>query len=330
MESSKAATANSNGEHCIIQRPSSESLSSNPSKINDHKMIITIPDGAEQLPFQIAGHCFGKSKHKWGILKHSQSGDILKPIFDKRSHREQLFYENIINDDDNDKDNGCLKILQKLVPHYNGLFHDDHMNIDYIRLEDITAHMINISLLDVKIGYITYDPEASEEKRRAEMSKYKYAKDLGFRILGMRYFDSTTNEFVDKNREYGLQITPDNASSAFLLFAQNDPNILQQFDNQLSEIEHWFTKHNIRRWKFLSSSILFACGEKTINTNINNDDGHNNNKRKTIVKMIDFAHVFPNDDQELDENYLFGLGKLRFHITDAIKICEQQQQQQSK
>ena len=88
--------------------------------------------------------------------------------------------------DDNDKDNGCLKILQKLVPHYNGLFHDDHMNIDYIRLEDITAHMMNISLLDVKIGYITYDPEASEEKRRAEMSKYKYAKDLGFRILGMR------------------------------------------------------------------------------------------------------------------------------------------------
>lgn len=134
--------------------------------------------------------------------------------------------------------------------------------------------------------------------------------------------------FLNINQEFRflIRIFSIFSSIAFLLFAQNDPNILQQFDNQLFEIEHWFTKHNIRRWKFLSSSILFACGEKTINTNIN-VDGHNNNKRKTIVKMIDFAHVFPNDDQELDENYLFGLGKLRFHITDAIKICEQQQQQ---
>nr|XP_027205569.1 inositol polyphosphate multikinase-like [Dermatophagoides pteronyssinus] len=320
MESSTKSNGDSNCPS--IQRPSSTSESSTTKIVNnnDHK-LITIPDGAEQLQFQIAGHCFGKSKHKWGILKHSKSGDILKPVFDKRSRREQSFYEIIFNNNSNSNNdnNDCLTQLRKLVPHYNGLFHDDQMNIDYIRLEDITAKMINISLLDVKIGYITYDPEASDEKRRAEMNKYKYSKDLGFRILGMRYFDRLTNEFVDKNREYGLQITKDNASDALLLFAQNDPNVLRQFDNDLCEIENWFIKFNVRRWKFLSSSILFAYGMKTINNN-DNDNDNDNDKRMTIVKMIDFAHVFPNDDQELDENYLFGLGKLQFYI----KSIEQQ------
>ncbi|OTF79014.1 inositol polyphosphate multikinase-like protein [Euroglyphus maynei] len=186
----------------------------------DQKMI-TIPDGAEQLPFQIAGHCFGKSKHKYGILKHCQSGDILKPVFDKRSRREQSFYETIFSNNGNTDDDCCLATLQKLVPHYNGLFHDPKMNIDYIRIEDITARMKNISLIDVKIGYITYDPEATEEKRLAEMNKYKHSKDLGFRILGMRYFDRKTNEFVDKNREYGLQITPDNAHEGMFFFNES-------------------------------------------------------------------------------------------------------------
>lgn len=154
-------------------------------KSNDSKMMeLIIPNGAERFSNQIAGHKFGFSKHKFGILKHKESGDILKPIFDNRCKRERLFYETIFNEQNNN--DICIRTLRNFVPHYNGIFHDDQMDIDYIRLEDVTANMFNVSILDIKIGSITYDPEATEEKRRSEMNKFKYAKELGFRILGMR------------------------------------------------------------------------------------------------------------------------------------------------
>lgn len=35
-----------------------------------------------------------------------------------------------------------------------------------------------------------------------------------------------------------------------------------------------------------------------------------NNKEWAFVKMIDFAHVFPSDDDTLDTNYLFGVEHL--------------------
>lgn len=44
--------------------------------------------------------------------------------------------------------------------------------------------------------------------------------------------------------------------------------------------------------------------------------GGYNNKEYAFVKMIDFAHVFPSEDDTLDTNYLFGVESL-------VKIFEQ-------
>ena len=44
----------------------------------------------------------------------------------------------------------------------------------------------NPSILDVKIGRVSYDPEADEKKRSAEMAKYPPLAKLGFQLLGMR------------------------------------------------------------------------------------------------------------------------------------------------
>ena len=182
-------------------------------KLNDNKVKIgnksdyhpqqpAIPSGAELLDHQIAGHRFELSKHKLGLLRHIGSGDILKPIYDRRSEREFQFYEMIFNEIDKTEETNpilqvkqdktkqqyehCLRLFRNFVPRYNGLFNDPVMNVRYIRLADLTAQFHNASVLDMKMGQVTYDPEASETKKQSELGKYRYAMELGFRILGMR------------------------------------------------------------------------------------------------------------------------------------------------
>lgn len=175
---SKMSTSSSTSKTVIMPDPDID------RKLTSHQLELSIPEGAELMEHQVAGHRFGLSKHKLGLLRHSSSRDILKPICDKRSERECRFYELIFHGDD--ETDRCVQALRSLVPKYNGLFHDARMNVNYIRLTDLTVTLKNASVLDMKMGRITYDPEASEVKKRSELSKYRYATELGFRILGMR------------------------------------------------------------------------------------------------------------------------------------------------
>ena len=115
---------------------------------------------------------------------------------------------------------------------------------------------------------------------------------------------------------------------------------------------------NIHRWKFISSSLFFVYGElinhqKKNNSQhiydhhhfysqnlINHNDFNDSSSNMIgIIKMIDFAHVFPNnkgkqhqqqqqhrnlptnnnesDDYGIDHNYLYGLDKLDHYIQMA-------------
>lgn len=40
--------------------------------------------------------------------------------------------------------------------------------------------------MDVKIGKRSYDPFASQEKRKEQISKYPLMEEIGFLLLGMR------------------------------------------------------------------------------------------------------------------------------------------------
>lgn len=52
--------------------------------------------------------------------------------------------------------------------------------------------------------------------------------------------------------------------------------------------------------------------------------GYNdNNKEWAFVKMIDFAHVFPADDDSIDKNYLFGIENLVKILEGFLKECDQ-------
>ncbi|UJR13207.1 hypothetical protein I4U23_000229 [Adineta vaga] len=56
-----------------------------------------LPPDTKPLQHQVAGHVFGKSKTKFGILQRCSTGDILKPIVDERGLREEQFYRDVLS-----------------------------------------------------------------------------------------------------------------------------------------------------------------------------------------------------------------------------------------
>ena len=58
--------------------------------------------------------------------------------------------------------------------------------VQYFRLEDITKQFKNPNILDVKVGPITYDPDATPEKIAQEKSKYPPLPLVRFQLIGMR------------------------------------------------------------------------------------------------------------------------------------------------
>lgn len=165
-------------------------MSTNPSASPaTSQSTLSVPPGTQLLHEQVAGHKFGQCKFKFGLLRHTASGDILKPVCDRRSERELQFYKEVFQDNVNDIDR-CLSQLRTFLPCFNGVHHDNQYNMDYLRLGDVLATMVHPSVMDIKIGPKTYDPEASNEKIATEMSKYKHAAVMGFRILGMRVSDN--------------------------------------------------------------------------------------------------------------------------------------------
>lgn len=135
-------------------------------------------------------------------------------------------------------------------------------------------------------------------------------------------------------------MTPDDADDALLLFMQNDPCLLWQFRRQLSLIRSWFTDKNRHKWKFYSSSILFVYSqlEPPSGASSSSPVGHTHGeecKSRALIRMIDFAHVFPNkplsesvggaNDSPTDDNYIFGLNKLDEYFARAEEKLKKKQ-----
>ena len=53
-------------------------------------------------------------------------------------------------------------------------------------MENLATGIENPSVVDFKMGRITYDPDASAEKISRQKMKYPPVENIGFQLLGMR------------------------------------------------------------------------------------------------------------------------------------------------
>lgn len=218
-------------------------------------------DGNKPIPFamQTAGHMEKRGSWFLGLLEHSD-GNILKPVDDsKRGVRELAFYQSLF--DPLCKDDVLLR-LRPLVPRYWGTFSLMHQTqfMKYVKLENLTGRYTLPSVMDIKIGAVTSDPEASPNKVEREREKYKRTKTLGFCIPGMKVYNRRLSEYTMYDKDFGKALTEDTVKDALIQFLGGSDNveiaIVLGFRVHLEQIRDWFLSQ--KQLAFYSSSLLFV------------------------------------------------------------------------
>ncbi|CAL1297500.1 unnamed protein product [Larinioides sclopetarius] len=289
----------------------------------------SLPDGVELFAYQVAGHKHGKGRLGLGILKH-KNGQILKPLFEDngRAEKELSFYENVFQNSSADP---LLEELKHFLPVFHGTknIHISGRDIKYLCIEDASGTFQNPSLLDMKIGRITYEAGASEKKIKEQTEKFLHGEACGIRIVGMKVYDEEKQIHVSQERAFLRTLTPDTIATGLNLFLTKDRFInsllLCGFIHKLSQIDKWFSRQ--RKLLFIGSSILFVY-EGTLaswRTWIKNKDliSHmqNWNDQNTSSK----PENFPNDCSILkpginDTCFLCGLNK--YVCTEVLTNCD--------
>uniref|UniRef100_A0A182QXY6 Kinase n=1 Tax=Anopheles farauti TaxID=69004 RepID=A0A182QXY6_9DIPT len=221
----------------------------------------SLPDGFLPLPSQVAGHAFHKGTDSLGLLKSIDDGSVLKPVAKLLAGaREIRFYEQLQKASGEQKE---LVLLRELIPKYRG-----HQKlpiggelIEFIRLEDLTQGMLEPCIMDVKIGRRSWDPMATDEKRRYEASKYVESREAyGFCIPGFQFYSLQTGRLQRYGKEYGKKLTAVTVRDAVRRFLNADVGLcrqqLIQFLTDLWNIQKWARTQT--SFRLYASSVLLV------------------------------------------------------------------------
>ncbi|XP_078445776.1 inositol polyphosphate multikinase IPK2-like [Wolffia australiana] len=170
---------------------------------------------------------------------------------------------------------------------------------DHLILEDLTVHLINPSIADIKIGSRTWFPHASDEYINKCLKKDRETTSLtiGFRICGVQIQELSGIWRPSKNQVQGFE--KEEVREVLERFFRNgngDGLILEQ----LKELKGWFEEQTI--FHFYSASVLLI-----------RDDGG-----EEMVKIVDFAHVVDGDGV-IDHNFLGGLCSLIRFVAELVE-----------
>ncbi|CAL8075612.1 unnamed protein product [Calicophoron daubneyi] len=205
------------------------------------KKSRSLPENVCVYQNQVGGH--GALGNKHGVLYSKELGIVYKPIqhFPKGFHEVDL-YERVFNSSRGDEK---LSVLRQFMPRYDGLCCDASGKNSYICMEDILADLKRPAICDIKVGRITYTPDATPEKISVEKSKYKWQEEIGFSVTGIKVYDSATGEDVYVDKTHCRTLDPSNIyEHGIRLFLCKDiaraRRLASSFVKSLSELCRWF------------------------------------------------------------------------------------------
>jgi len=266
------------------------------------------PPGCVPLSHQVAGHFHGNKRTKLGLLE-TGNGCILKAVQSPpRGIRELKFYEKIFKSAVDDLNKDEIEI-RKIIPiFYDTVIHND---VYYIKMTDIGFGIIEPSVIDMKMGRTTHDPEADDAKMTRQKLKYPPCENIGFQLMGMRIKERIDGNFKRFDKYFGRSRREEDLIHCLGLFFQlnysdsHQKRAIAEVINKLSEIKDWFTVQTT--YHFFAASILtiYETNLEEIAKNANDEQI----KDLVRVKLVDLTHVFPANGK-MDENFLFGLNNL--------------------
>ena len=231
------------------------------------------------------------------LLQRCSTGDVLKPLLNPpRGPREYQFYVDMFS---NNKISNELLALRAFLPKLLGTYSFEGMK--YLLLENIIRPYEHPCVIDIKLGRITYDREATPEKIERQIGKFQPAAEIGFQLLGWKTYRQTDNTYIYHDKRCARSLNKDEllyGMAHFFGAPENDHRpYVQAVLERLVVLEQLMSKQY--EFVFIASSLLIVY-----------DGGKRDNGKdiKIDVRLVDFAHVFPSSSNtEVDENFLFGL-----------------------
>ncbi|KAF6775289.1 hypothetical protein AHF37_05233 [Paragonimus kellicotti] len=282
-----------------------------------------LPEGLSVYHNQIGGH--GILKNKVGVLYSRDLGVIYKPVQKPpKGPHEVAFYQRVFAPDCVDP---VLLELRSFLPTYKGVYRDPSNQTLYLGLSDLLSGLHHPTICDIKVGRQTYTPDASEEKRATELSKYKWQHQLGFCISGMQLLYLPRPRVfarIHTLNERSTHASP--ASQRIKLFLGVDAaracRLAGNFVCRLTQLANWFERQ--RQLSFYATSILLAYDgvpqqkNGLIVLHSTADDSHPTTTSDSVIDfdsvvahMVDFTRLRSLDgDRTTDENFLYGLRNL--------------------
>lgn len=266
------------------------------------------------------------------LYRDSQSRTVLKALQPSpRGEIEEKFYTEITTSTLPE-----LKLLRTLCPRFHGTV--EHNGTGFLRLEDLTRPFLNPCIIDIKMGKVTWDPDATDAKRKREESKYPPLQKTGFQLLGCRIpgdgLNVTDHIKLDKKWGRGLQYEELTSGLARYMSGAGTPERQHMARVTILEklyiIRDWFLSQNSYRFFASSLLILYESYSKhdlgSQGSSDSEDDRSSLSKLRVDVRMIDFAHVYPAENGQIDTNYVFGLNNL-IQIFEILALSEDEKSQ---
>jgi len=225
------------------------------------KISPPLPPNTRPLSHQVAGHRHGADKDASvpGFLE-TDDDCILKPLqAPPRGTRELNFYERVFNPSVTDP---ITLQLRPLLPDYLGPFTSPAVpDLTYIRMRDVARQFKNPCIADIKMGRITYDPDATPEKILKETTKYPPLTNIGFQIRGIRVYYPSTGRDVLYDKDYLRSLDEETVLTKGLAVFYNKEHGLRRdaitsILERLEQIRQWFSEQKV--WNFYASSLLIV------------------------------------------------------------------------
>ena len=244
------------------------------------------------------------------------------------------------------KEAELLRRLSNFIPAYFGVVEEEtiasssprssfnEVEIDitsipeaFILMQDVTAKFSKPCAIDIKMGSQTYEPDATEEKRKRECEKYPPQTEFGMRIVSFRIYDPTHPDANDNGyrifpKTFGRSLmsteellaalriffsspatdSPSNLNEARLSEGHLRKRVVTNILMQLRLLRSWFDDND--SFAFYASSLFLVY------------DGDTSRGDATSTKLIDFGHV--RREAGGDPGYRLGLRTLISLLTSLL------------
>lgn len=211
------------------------------------------------------------------------------------------------NEGVDDELRSVMSALASVVPRYYGTYvlHGElGLKRKHIKLEDLTRKYENPSIVDIKVGFRTWYPEADEKYKMKCRAKdaATTSSTLGFKICGMQVYNAVKKKHWRADRNWCKQVSGESIHVALAAFGNNGsaatPEGIYLGRNgvldQLRRIKDIFKIQEKFLFHSTSVLILYEGAAETVED------------LRVTLKLVDFAHTF-HADRTIDTNFLSGL-----------------------